>query len=286
MEEKPSDFQAIIYCIKCIPTGKEYIGQTYNYKYGRKWYSRKIEHRLNEHLNFKENCKKPLSLAIKKYGKDNFTIREIERCSEEDCSKREHYWIKTLNTIKPEGYNVQLFSRRIGASIADIGTAEFAEIKAIKEKGELKKVRVLIKYQEYESKIRHMFNEDNFENSVKRATEECLKILDHSNITFHHSLYGTQQLNPVDQYKEKLKRIEGQKIKSMRVYLFLGNTIRLYIRTESMEKYSDQLILNFGGDVKKLKDSLDRAEIIIDEYRKNDDFVVTYDDRIKYEKKI
>lgn len=45
--------------------------------------------------------------AIKKYGKENFDKEILETCySKEDLCKREKYWIETLNSITPAGYNI------------------------------------------------------------------------------------------------------------------------------------------------------------------------------------
>lgn len=282
MTEKPEDYKAIIYCITCIPTGLKYIGQTYTYKYNvkkDKWYSRTIEHRFKEHIADKDIHNRPLHRDIKEHGSNNFEIQELEKCNEEDSSKREHYWIKTLNTIIPNGYNKQLFSRRVGASMTEIGTPEYAEIKGIKENNILTKVRVLIKYEEYDDKIRHMFHENTYENTITKATDECLKILDRSKIIFHHSLYGTV-LSPLEQYKEKLSRLNDKIVTKMHLSLFENNTVLLYIRTKDMKKYSDQVVLNFGGPKTDVTQSLDRAKIVIDKYI-NDSFSVTYGDRLK-----
>lgn len=46
--------------------------------------------------------------AIKKYGKEHFDFVILEACvSEEDLNNREKYWIVTLNTLSPFGYNLK-----------------------------------------------------------------------------------------------------------------------------------------------------------------------------------
>lgn len=43
---------------------------------------------------------------IKEYGKENFTIEEIDSAKTfEELDSKEKYWIKELNTIFPKGYN-------------------------------------------------------------------------------------------------------------------------------------------------------------------------------------
>ncbi len=86
----------IVYCITNKVNGKQYVGQTIE----------SIKRRWNSH------CKKGCFLynAIKKYGKDNFKIDILEKCSSaQELHKREIYWIKKLNTCvcdNGNGYNL------------------------------------------------------------------------------------------------------------------------------------------------------------------------------------
>ena len=86
-----------IYKITNNINGKIYIGKT----------MRSIKQRWKEHLaNIKkEECKnRPLYRAINKYGVENFSIEEIEECSDIILSDREKYWIEYYNSFK-NGYN-------------------------------------------------------------------------------------------------------------------------------------------------------------------------------------
>ena len=86
-----------IYKITNNINGKIYIGKT----------MRSIEQRWKEHLANvkKEDCKnRPLYKAINKYGVKNFSIEEIEECSDTILSDREKYWIEYYNSFK-NGYN-------------------------------------------------------------------------------------------------------------------------------------------------------------------------------------
>lgn len=50
-----------------------------------------------------------LHAAIKKYGKENFSIRVIEECATKELlNKREVFWIAYYNTFHGEGYNRSL----------------------------------------------------------------------------------------------------------------------------------------------------------------------------------
>ncbi len=85
----------IIYKITNKINGKIYIGQTI----------RPVDVRWRCH------CQKGNALfnAINKYGKENFTIEEIDRaCSINELNEKEIFWIKELNCVAPNGYNLRL----------------------------------------------------------------------------------------------------------------------------------------------------------------------------------
>lgn len=84
-----------IYKITNLQNNKIYIGQTIHPD--KRWW----EHcqRARTHTD-----QYPIHLAISKYGPDNFKMEILEWT--EDFDEREKYWIKTLNTLVPNGYNV------------------------------------------------------------------------------------------------------------------------------------------------------------------------------------
>lgn len=88
---------AYIYMIKNDINDKKYIGKTTN----------TIEYRFKQHLNdaFKKvEEHRPLYSAIRKYGKEHFSIKEIEEILPEEASGREEYWISYYDTFH-NGYN-------------------------------------------------------------------------------------------------------------------------------------------------------------------------------------
>ena len=89
-----------VYKITNKINGKSYIGKTID----------TIEKRFREHIDDskRERCEiRPLYRAFNKYGIENFSIEEIERCPIEDLSKREQYWIEFYDTYN-NGYNATL----------------------------------------------------------------------------------------------------------------------------------------------------------------------------------
>lgn len=86
-----------IYIITNDINDKVYVGKT----------EFSIEKRFQEHCRdcLKERCeKRPLYAAMRKYGTEHFSIRELESCSTEDAPLREQYWIGFYKGYE-EGYN-------------------------------------------------------------------------------------------------------------------------------------------------------------------------------------
>lgn len=92
---------AFIYIITNQINGKQYVGKT----------TRTIYQRFNEHIYAskmkKYNMQYPLYKAIKKYGIENFSIKQLEECPVEKATDKEKYWIEKFNTYN-NGYNATL----------------------------------------------------------------------------------------------------------------------------------------------------------------------------------
>lgn len=88
-----------IYKITNLINGKIYIGQTNNPK------RREREHFSLTPSILEDNDGKILYDALLKYGPQNFSFEIIEdKC--ENYNEKEKFWIKTLNTLIPFGYNM------------------------------------------------------------------------------------------------------------------------------------------------------------------------------------
>lgn len=87
----------IIYIIVNKVNSKKYIGQT----------TTSLKERWMKHLQPSSKYCRLLHRAITKYGKDNFNVRELKKCdSIIDLNYWEEYYIRTFNTLKPNGYNL------------------------------------------------------------------------------------------------------------------------------------------------------------------------------------
>ena len=91
--------RGIIYKITS-PSGKVYVGQTI----------RSFEKRMQEHRDMKSTCS-AVRNAIDKYGDEmKYEIIE-ENVPQEHLDEREIYWIKELNSLRPDGYNLRTGGR-------------------------------------------------------------------------------------------------------------------------------------------------------------------------------
>ena len=85
-----------IYKITNTVTGKIYVGQSQNV------YERKIEHFTALRRGYHSN-----KLMQEEWNKNNRSFRfdVIEFCPLTKLNEREQYWIETLKTLEPNGYN-------------------------------------------------------------------------------------------------------------------------------------------------------------------------------------
>lgn len=91
-----------IYKIQNKINNKIYIGQT-RYNINKRW----SEHCFS---SFELNSNYPLHRAIRKYGKENFTIDIVEEISDDLLNEHEVYWIGFYHSYAPlgKGYNATL----------------------------------------------------------------------------------------------------------------------------------------------------------------------------------
>ena len=113
-----------IYKITNIQNNKVYIGQTI----------RPIKDRFHRHLNDAINniLDTHFARAIRKYGKENFIIEQIDQAQTQDeLNKKEWYWIQYYNSVN-EGYNETDAISKCGGNTYQSKTEK--EMKSIKEK--------------------------------------------------------------------------------------------------------------------------------------------------------
>ena len=88
-----------IYLITNTVNNKRYVGQTLCEDIETRWKQHKI-HKPRSVGGYIYN-------AYKKYGIDKFKFQIICICFDEDCNRFEEEYIKNMNTLAPNGYNLQ-----------------------------------------------------------------------------------------------------------------------------------------------------------------------------------
>lgn len=110
--DNKSKVKGEIYMITNNKNGKSYIGQTVTHRKNKGNY-RPFGYvsRLNDHIsealcNTKKNQCVYLNNAIRKYGKDVFSVTLLVDCNKEELDDKEKYFIKKFDSLFPNGYNL------------------------------------------------------------------------------------------------------------------------------------------------------------------------------------
>lgn len=156
-----------IYVAECRNTGLKYVGQAQKYvgQHMTSWGSLKrwIRHCSDALDTKKKAYDYEIHKAIREHGRDAFEVTKLCDCRLEDMDKLEQFYIKELNTLHPNGYNMTE-----GGSVG--------------------------------SKHCDLANKKNKEN-LKPVSEETIRNLHHSNIG--RRVEGTQRKREEDQHLPK-----------------------------------------------------------------------------------
>ena len=107
-----AEIRGIIYCVTHDTTGKKYVGQTHSHRLNHGRYRPfGAEGRFRSHIsegacNTKHKTGHLLGIDMRQYGSDMFSVSTLEVCDIDVLDDREVFWIETLNTIHPNGYNL------------------------------------------------------------------------------------------------------------------------------------------------------------------------------------
>lgn len=102
----------LIYEIVNTTSGTKYVGQTVTHRLNRgKYRPFGIEGRLKDHISEATNNTKRkqcsyLNNAIRKNGPTAFTVTLLKTCTLDELDTFEQHYIKELNTLYPNGYNL------------------------------------------------------------------------------------------------------------------------------------------------------------------------------------
>ena len=110
--DDPTKRYCEIYKILNHTTGKIYVGQSVSHILNHKRYrpyghEGRFRCHISEAFSTKKNQSHYLNNAIRKYGVTNFVVEIIECCEISNSDERETYYIKELNSLFPNGYNLK-----------------------------------------------------------------------------------------------------------------------------------------------------------------------------------
>ena len=110
--DDPTKRYCEIYKILNHTTGKIYVGQSVSHILNHKRYrpyghEGRFRCHISEAFSTKKNQSHYLNNAIRKYGVEDFVVELIEYCEISNADERETYYIKELNSLFPNGYNLK-----------------------------------------------------------------------------------------------------------------------------------------------------------------------------------
>jgi group I intron endonuclease len=110
--DNPTERYCEIYKIRNLTTNKIYVGQAVSHilnhnKYRPYGYIGRFKCHISEAFSQKKNQSHYLNNAIRKYGINDFEIELIEYCELKDADEKEIYYIKSNNSLFPNGYNLK-----------------------------------------------------------------------------------------------------------------------------------------------------------------------------------
>ena len=110
--DEPTNRYCEIYKITSLSTSKIYVGQAVSHilnhkKYRPYGHEGRFRCHISEAFSTKKNQSHYLNNAIRKYGVEDFVVELIECCDIKNADEREIYYIKELNSLYPNGYNLK-----------------------------------------------------------------------------------------------------------------------------------------------------------------------------------
>ena len=110
--DDPEQRYCEIYKITNLVTQKVYVGQAVSHILNHKRYrpyghEGRFRCHISEAFSTKKNQCHFLNNSIRKYGVDDFVVELIEYCEIENSNDREIHYIKELNSLYPNGYNLK-----------------------------------------------------------------------------------------------------------------------------------------------------------------------------------
>jgi hypothetical protein len=259
-----------IYKITCLPTGLVYIGQTQEFKHKKgKPYRYGIQGRWSDHLSTSKKSTTTFAKDIQKYGKDAFKIEELEKADLNKLDALEAKWIEYYNSTIPNGYNIGRHSQNKHRESSNIyeffqDKVNSAVLRKIHKNGTLSLVYVNL-YLKDGSDRRIVFGNnknDTFEEAWKSANDFISKL----KCTYYEDT--SYSSDPLERYASKIKELNEKEISKIRITT-ASNLIAVYITTNDVKSWKDQIRICFGGKTIDQDSAYDLAKLFIEQLQKN-----------------
>jgi len=238
-----------IYEVTCNTTHKSYIGQTQKYKIkDGKPYHYGVTGRWCDHVSSAKRSNAPFHDAIREYGAGMFTHRILETVAECDTDSREQYWIATLNTIVPNGYNVARHSRCKHRTVSNIGhlypDATAVELRQIQKHGVPTLVYVYVNTPSGRKRLTFgQSRTDTFETALEKA----------------QAVVDEYRERGVSVLQDKRSQFIGQRLKRIRLVPFNKTMVAIYLT----DQHGHQTRICFGGKHVTFEDAKHQANEFI-----------------------
>lgn len=242
-----------IYCLTCVPTGLQYVGQATDLKFKSGVpYAYGVSGRWNDHVSCSSTT--PLASAIIEHGSDAFTVETLEaNVPESRLDEREAHWIDELNTIAPNGYNKMRHGRcrhRESSSLSEFYApiTESCRVRQIKKAGVPHLIHLHLRLKDDREDARITFGQGE-DSSYEEAVAE-LKLF----LSAFNSIpidMDPRIIDPtVSEFEEKLMRFDEIEISKIRIAKF-NSLAAVYI---------DKARICFGGKKSTFEQAVERAE--------------------------
>jgi hypothetical protein len=217
-----------------IANNKNYVGQTLSHRLNRgKYKSFGYEGRFRDHIseaicNTKKKQCSYLNNAIRKYGKDSFSCTLIRECNRDELDSLEKHYIKEMNTLYPNGYNLTG-----GGKTAYIKTDYCLEEKNPSGKRGGCKERSIATREKMSTQLKKTFNTSEVKEYLMRRTQD--QHMQQKTDKFHGLAIDITNL---DQYI-KIKSSNGNEF----VVVKVGDTTTSFVgKTESIDTLKTRAI--------------------------------------------
>jgi hypothetical protein len=237
-----------IYKITCKATGKHYIGQAREYKHKHgKPYRYGIQGRWGDHVSSSKQSQSEFASAIRRYGKDGFTVEELEKSTLNNLDASEAKWISQYNSVVPHGYNTARHSQNKHRESSNIheffkGDVVNASLRKIHKGTQLSLVYVILTLKD--STQRRIVFGNNKDDTFERAWKDANTFV--QKLDCPYSEDTSFSANPLERYAEKIQSFSEKQIIKIRI-TSASQLIAVYVTTSDTKSWKDQTRVCFGG---------------------------------------